>query len=282
MKKTITLLVTIATMLTSICRAQSPQKISYQAIIRNASNTLVTNATVGMQISILQTTSTGTAVYVEAQAPTTNANGLVSIEIGTGTVVSGDFTTIDWANDSYFIKTEIDPAGGTNYTITGTSQLLSVPYALHAKTAESLSSSSLDNAEYTLPDQSLAAGTTGTVSFTANQFTVPAGKHDVLLQFSFDFYGYFFAFGTYTVELYDVTNSVSIQQIPVRYKTPIASSSAYGGSNPGADIPFARTYTLNPAVDTVYQINVAYSFATGLANTSGTITAGNVIVRKVN
>jgi hypothetical protein len=89
-----------------------------------------------MQISILQGGATGTSVYVETQTPTTNANGLVSLEIGTGTLVSGDFTTIDWANDTYFIKTETDPTGGTTYTITGTSQLMSVPFALHAKTAE--------------------------------------------------------------------------------------------------------------------------------------------------
>ncbi len=119
--------------------AQSPEKISYQAVIRDASDNLVTSHSVGMQISILQGSASGTAVYVETQAPTTNANGLVSIEIGAGTVVSGDFTTIDWANGPYFIKTETDPTGGETYTITGTSQLLRVPYALHAKTAETVS-----------------------------------------------------------------------------------------------------------------------------------------------
>ena len=116
--------------------AQSPQKISYQAIVRDGSNLLVKSTAVGMKISILQGSSSGTAVYVETQTPTTNANGLVSIEIGAGTVVTGTFASINWANGSYFIKTETDPTGGTNYTITGTSQLLSVPYALHAKTAE--------------------------------------------------------------------------------------------------------------------------------------------------
>ena len=115
--------------------AQAPNKMSYQAVIRDNSNALVTNQIVGMQISILQGSANGTAVYVETQTPTTNTNGLASIEIGGGTVVSGNFTTIDWANGPYFIKTETDPAGGTNYTITGTSQLLSVPYALYAANA---------------------------------------------------------------------------------------------------------------------------------------------------
>ena len=119
--------------------AQAPEKMSYQAVVRDGSNNLVSSTAVGMQISILQGSSSGTAVYVETQTPTSNVNGLVSIEIGTGTVVNGDFTSIDWSNGPYFIKTESDPTGGTNYTITGTSQLLSVPYALHAKTADSVS-----------------------------------------------------------------------------------------------------------------------------------------------
>ena len=115
--------------------AQTPEKMSYQAVIRNSSDALVVNTQVGMQISILQASADGTVVYTETQTPTSNANGLVSIEIGNNV----EFSTIDWANDIYFIKTETDPTGGTNYTITGTSQLLSVPYALHAKTAESVS-----------------------------------------------------------------------------------------------------------------------------------------------
>ena len=114
--------------------AQTPEKMSYQAVVRNSSNQLVTSKAIGMKISILQGTANGTVVYTETQTPTTNANGLVSIEIGGNT----NFKTIDWAKGPYFLKTETDPAGGTNYTITGSSQLLSVPYALHAKTAESV------------------------------------------------------------------------------------------------------------------------------------------------
>lgn len=121
--------------LSLLVSAQAPQKMSYQAVIRNASNALVVNSPVGIQISILQGSSNGNAVYVETQNPTTNDNGLISLEIGNGTVLSGAFGTIDWANGPYFIKTETDPTGGSNYTIVGTSQLLSVPYALYAETS---------------------------------------------------------------------------------------------------------------------------------------------------
>ena len=123
--------------LTVTTTTQVPEKMSYQAVVRNTTNNLVTNQPVGMQISILQGSSTGTAVYVETQTPTSNANGLVSLEIGGGTVVSGNMATINWANGPYFIKTETDPSGGSSYTITGTSQLLSAPYALYAKTSGS-------------------------------------------------------------------------------------------------------------------------------------------------
>ena len=112
--------------------AQSPQKMSYQAVIRNSSNALVTSSPIGMKISVLQGSNTGTAVYAETQDATTNANGLVSLEIGSGTALTGTFATIDWADGPYFIKTETDPTGGSNYTISGTSELMSVPYALYS------------------------------------------------------------------------------------------------------------------------------------------------------
>ena len=117
-------------LLTASVFAQAPQKMSYQAVIRNSSSVLITSTPVGMKISILQGSSTGTAVYVETQTPSTNANGLASLEIGTGTPVTGTFAGINWANGPYFIKTETDPTGGTVYTISGTNELMSVPYAL--------------------------------------------------------------------------------------------------------------------------------------------------------
>ena len=131
MKRLFTILITV--LFSVALFAQTPQKMSYQAVIRNSSNALVISTPIGMQISILQGTSTGTPVYVETQAPTTNANGLVTIEIGGGTIVSGSFAGIDWTAGPYYIKTEIAVVAPlTTYTITGVTQLLSVPYALHA------------------------------------------------------------------------------------------------------------------------------------------------------
>ena len=133
-KKDIKILIMLAfAFLAQSIWAQSPQKMSYQAVIRNSTNQLVVNHAVGMQISILQGSATGTIVYAETITPTTNANGLVAVEFGGGV----GFDTITWVNGPYFIQTETDPAGGTNYTITGTSQLLSVPFALYAKTSGS-------------------------------------------------------------------------------------------------------------------------------------------------
>ena len=133
MKKLYTFIV--ASLLSMSTFAQAPEMMSYQAVVRDAADNLVASSPVGMQISILQGSPSGTAAYVETHNPTSNQNGLVSIEIGNGTLVSGDFATIDWANGPYYVKTETDPTGGTSYTITGTSQLLSVPYALHAGNA---------------------------------------------------------------------------------------------------------------------------------------------------
>lgn len=140
MKRIITIFA--ALLLTASVWAQSPEKMSYQAVVRDLSNNLVTNQPVGIRISILQDSINGTIVYAEIfnPNPSTNANGLVTVEIGGGVPLSGTFVSINWSNGPYFIKTEIDPTGGTNYTITGVNQLLSVPYALHAKTAETVTS----------------------------------------------------------------------------------------------------------------------------------------------
>lgn len=115
--------------------SQAPEKMSYQAVVRNGSGQLLTNQGIAIKVSLLQGSPAGTLVYSERLTGNTNANGLISMEIGTGTVLSGIFSSIDWTLGNYYLKTETDPSGGTNYTIVGTSQLLSVPYAMYAKSA---------------------------------------------------------------------------------------------------------------------------------------------------
>jgi hypothetical protein len=132
MKSVHVFLVLFFTFLTYSIAAQAPQKMSYQAVIRNSSGQLVANTSIGIRISILQGSATANPTYVETQFGPTNSNGLYTAEIGGGSVVFGNFSTIDWSNGPYFIKSETDPNGGANYSIVGTTQLLSVPYALYA------------------------------------------------------------------------------------------------------------------------------------------------------
>lgn len=179
--------------------AQSPEKMSYQAVIRNGSDELVIDTGVGMQISILRGSMNGTEVYIETQNPTSNVNGLVSIVIGEGTVVGGDFSGIDWSDGPYFLKTEIDLTGGTDYTITGTTQLLSVPYAFHSRTADSLTGAMVDR-DATNEIQSLSVSETGDTLYLseANWVIIPgisivnsAGSslvplHDPVLEIQFE------------------------------------------------------------------------------------------------
>ena len=119
-------------LLTTPARAQAPERMSYQAVVRDANDALVISSPIGMRISVLQGSDTGPAVYVETHAATTNANGLTTVEIGNGIAISGTIGAIDWTAGPYFLKTETDPGGGTAYSIAGTSPLMSVPYALYA------------------------------------------------------------------------------------------------------------------------------------------------------
>ena len=112
--------------------AQAPQKMTYQAVIRNSSNALILSSPIGIKVSVLQGSANGTVTYSETQIQNTNINGLVSLEIGMGTPVIGTFSNINWANGPYFIQTEVDPSGGSNYSVLGVTELISVPYALYS------------------------------------------------------------------------------------------------------------------------------------------------------
>ncbi len=152
MKKLFTLLTTLTILHTFWAR--SPEKMSCQAVVHNIKGELIVNRTIGMKISILQETASGPVVYAETHLPQTNENGLVSIEIGTGKIVTGIFADINRAERPFYLKTEIDPSGRTSYSITSDRHILSVPYALHAKTAttaESTNKESISGRNVELP-----------------------------------------------------------------------------------------------------------------------------------
>ena len=133
MKRILLSLVAIATLSLSSL-AQAPEGFNYQAVVRNAGGIILNNQPVGMRLTVQQGSIGGTAVYTETFTSTTNGYGLVNLEIGTG-ASTDDFSTIDWANGPYFMETAVDVTGGTTYSVMGTSQLMSVPYALYAKTS---------------------------------------------------------------------------------------------------------------------------------------------------
>ncbi len=140
-KLTLTLIGIVAMTLSAF--GQAPESFNYQAVIRDAGNEILDNQSVGMQMTIRQGSAGGTAVYSETFASTTNAFGLVNLEIGTGTSTD-DFSTIDWAVGPYFIETAVDATGGTSYSVVGTSELMSTPYALYAKSAEMVDDADAD------------------------------------------------------------------------------------------------------------------------------------------
>jgi len=114
---------------------QNPGGFNYQAVIRNSAGEIIQNHPVGIRISILKGGVTGDAVYVETFSTVTNSFGLVNLIVGSGNPKEGTFSDVEWSSDSHFIKVEIDIQGGSSYTEMGTTQLLSVPYAMHAKSA---------------------------------------------------------------------------------------------------------------------------------------------------
>ncbi|MCD4665240.1 MAG: hypothetical protein K8R68_08205, partial [Bacteroidales bacterium] len=126
----------IAMMIIAVCVfAQTPQAFKYQAVVRDNAGNILAGENVSIRISILHgsTTTTGFPVYVETHDPVTNQFGLVNLEIGNGNIISGDFENINWANELFFIQTEMDETGGTNYQLLGASQLLSVPYSFQSR-----------------------------------------------------------------------------------------------------------------------------------------------------
>jgi len=156
--------ITILVLTGFVLGAQVPQGFKYQAVARDNTGNVLANISVTFRISILQGTITGTSVYSELHSKTTNAFGLVDLEIGKGSSPSGNFTTINWGDNVYFVKVEMDPSGGIAFQHLGTSQLLSVPYALMSQKAAEVADNSVTNskiANNAVTVAKLPAGATG-------------------------------------------------------------------------------------------------------------------------
>ena len=155
------LMIILSLMVGLMAWGQAPQALKYQAVARNSAGEVLANQAVSFRISVLRGSATGTAVYTETHSgKTTNAFGLVDLEIGRGSVSSGSFATISWESSGYFLKVEMDPAGGSAYQVMGTMPLLSVPYALHAMTVEV---DNVDDADHDVTNEIQGLSISGTV-----------------------------------------------------------------------------------------------------------------------
>ena len=132
----------VFTMLSLVALAQAPQGIPYQAVARNSSGVIIASTAISVRFTIHDSIATGTTVYRETFNPTTTAQGLFSVNVGQGTVVSGTFSSINWGTNAKFMQVELDPAGGTSYIDMGTQQMMSVPYALYAGNAQQFAGTS--------------------------------------------------------------------------------------------------------------------------------------------
>jgi hypothetical protein len=127
------LLFTLLIGISTIAFAQAPQEISYQGVARNVNGTVLANQAIGIKLDLHQGSTGGTIVFSESHNKTTNSFGLFTL--GIGSVNTAGFTSINWANGSYFLEVSMDPTGGSSYISVGIQQFMSVPYALYAASA---------------------------------------------------------------------------------------------------------------------------------------------------
>ena len=227
--------------------AQSPEKFTYQSVIRDAGNNLVVSQVVGVRLSILQGSVNGALVYAETHSPVSNTNGLISLEVGGGNIVSGNFASINWLNGPYFLKSETDPSGGTNYSISGASQLLSVPYSLHSKQAETVINDQVNDAD----------------ADPVNELQVISFSNDTLYLSN----GGSVYLGSYAVDLVDDADNNPSNEIELPASANVGDVLQFNGSNwvPATPVtvncPGAVMYIYDgqacPSGWTTQQINVA-------------------------
>jgi hypothetical protein len=232
--------------------AQVPQGISYQAIALNSSGNPVISSNVGIRVSIINTTATGSVLYTETHNKTTNAQGLFNLVIGQGTPTAGTFNTINWSTNAKFLNVEMDVTGGTNYVLVGTTQLLSVPYAL---SADSLITSPGEGITLVSPNGTpyqLTVSDSGQLSLPTNSSASPATPNNFFM------YGTFNSFNPTTALLMANFNNINLRRFGYRYLTA------------GTELKFLAT---NNASSPIYGVNLSNNLqvngASYLVDTAG-------------
>ncbi len=246
--------------------AQSPKKFKYQAVVRDASGNVIANHNVGFRISIIEGNESGVSKYTENHTVMSSNAGLISLEIGGGNILSGNFDSIHWGDTLYFLKVETDVNGGSDYTLTGTSQLLSVPYSLHSGTSSKTSDPRIDSilsvlSPYTVKPSGDMSGVTD-----YNNISDAITNHDVVT----------FAPGKYYIN--NTINITSSNKVLHGVGDPVATKIKYvGGSE-----PMIKTFSMT-GVQNISIENLAFESNIGAAAYNGSFIADNsaIIFSKV-
>lgn len=240
------LYIALSLFLASFAYSQVPQAFSYQTIAFNSAGAPIANGNVNLRISILDNSATGTVLYTETHTKTTNSKGLVNLNIGQGTATTGNFGGINWGTNSKFVKVEMDPAGGSNYTNVGVNQLMSVPYSQVSKTVvtgpgQGITLVSPNGTNYTLNVDN--SGNLSLPQATTTTNTLPSNIY---------MYGSYNSFNPSTSELLRVTSSSKIgyKYLPANTKVKFisaqsSSSQVYGTNSDGDLVQNGDDYLIN-------------------------------------
>jgi hypothetical protein len=223
------LIIAIYLLIQTVAFSQPPQKMSFQAVIRDSCNNIVVKNEIGVRISILQYRAIGAIVYSETHHTTSDLNGLISLQVGTGQIGIGTFAMIDWADGPYFIKTEADPKGGTNYAISGSTELLSVPYALYALNADK--DFILGTSEDNLDLSKLKTGTIITININKGLSFSTTGQIIVTDKLKNYFEGLFIAYDKISGQLTMNINAIVGNQKNNNWIVKINGARGYNGSD---------------------------------------------------
>ena len=205
--------------------AQTPQSFKYQAVARNIAGDILADQNVSFRISILESSAVGTAVYVESHSALTNQFGLVNLEIGSGVVITGTFISIEWGSNSYFLQIEMDENNGSNYQLMGSSQMLSVPYALYSE-----NTANPDDSDWTISGDDLYSGVSGNVGIGT---TTPEAQLDVAGHIAITGTGGSVFIGNGAGLNDDLTNNgnVYVGNVCGQFSTTASGNTALGGAS---------------------------------------------------